>query len=200
MDTSDHTPGGCSPATGALVPAIWDVNPPFVPSPVTGASAPAIQDMVHGMTLLLQDVLPVQVSSGMEVNSLSPAAIQTTPTEWALSDTEPVPAGLPVILSVWAGVASSMHNPANVMAVDCPPALLKEHAVPTPPSAPVDPVLAAVLHHIEEVSWVVSVLSSTVNSLSIPLPMVVVTPCSEHLHTKSSLLLTCRHPKGRVPL
>ena len=122
-DMSDSsTPRGRSPASGASAPALQDVGlltqlpldalplpvlpPP--PSPPTGALAPAIEDVVVV-------VAPAPVPMDVGPDAVGP---QTTPMEWVPTDTEPVPSGDTVVLPVRSGVASSIHNPANAMAVE----------------------------------------------------------------------------------
>ena len=120
--SDSSTPRGRSPASGAPAPALQDVDlliqlpldalplpvlpPP--PSSPTGASAPAIEDVV-GV------VAPAIVHMDERPDAVGP---QTTPTEWPLTDTEPAPSGGTVVLPVRSGVATSIHNPANAMAVE----------------------------------------------------------------------------------
>lgn len=68
-----------------------------------------------------------------------------------------------------------------------------------PVPATVDPVLAAVLHRVEELSRVVGALSSRLLTPPVIPPPTEATPCSEHLRTGSSSLPAAEAPQRHGP-
>ena len=133
---------------------------------------------------------PVPVPMDVRPDGVAP---QTTPTDWPPTDTEPAPSGDTVVLPVRSGVASSIHNPANAMAVetseeevlsaqgadrtrlsgdaDAPvhvAGVERIHSVSGPPALPPpisDPVLAGILAGLKDLSGAVPSLQREVANL-----------------------------------